>query len=245
MKKYLPLILLFAGIVVVVLVFVVLRGKDKEVVTDGDEGALIEVALKDRPVVSLTPTGDGHYLNLKVTEINIPKAETMEYELLYEVPGGVTQGVPGSVDIASLSSYETEMLLGSESSGKFRYDEGVEEGTITIRFRNRDGKLLVKFSSDFLMKTETKRLESKDGEFSCLFDSTPDGYYVVMPTIGFPGKDAGSVKKGPYGVFGSASVFPEVEVTVDGGDAYIFEDGDWKMLEDNKSESIGIFVSAS
>lgn len=245
MKKYLPILLFVAGIAVVALVFIVLRRGGTEEVVDGEEGALIEVSLEDRPVVSLVPTNDGHYLSLKIGEIDIPGAETMEYELLYDVLGGVTQGVPGSVDITTLSSYETELLLGSESSGKFRYDEGVEEGTMTIRFRNRDGKLLIKFSSDFHLQSGDQELTSIDGVFSLNFEDTPDGFFVTMPTIGFPGKDTGDAKEGPYGVFSSEAIFPQGEVTVGGGNVYLLEEGDWKMLEDNNTGAIGIFISAS
>jgi len=245
MKKYLPILLFLAGIAAVTLVFVVLRKGGAEKAVDGEEGSLIEVSLEDRPIVSLTPTDDGHYLSLRINEISIPGAEMMEYELLYEVPGGVTQGVPGSVDITALSSYETELLLGSESSGKFRYDEGVEEGTMTIRFRNRDGKLLVKFSSDFHMQSGDEVLTSIDGMFSYSFENTPDGYFVTMPTIGFPGKDSIKLKEGPYGVFSSGAILPQAEVTITGGNAYLLDEGDWKMLEDSTTGTIGIFASAS
>lgn len=245
MKKYLPLLLLLAGIAAVVLVFVFLRKGGTDESSNDKESSLIEMDLKDRPFVSLTPTSDGHYLTLRIDEINVPRAEIMEYELLYEVPGGVTQGVPGTVDISDLSSFEIELLLGSESSGNYRYDEGVEEGTITVRFRNKDGKMLIKFSSDFHMQSDDEELTSIDGMFSYRFDDLPDGYYVTMPTIGFPGKGPGSVQEGPYGVFSSSSTFPQGEVTIDGGNVYLLDDGNWEMLEDSNAETIGIFVSAS
>lgn len=245
MKKYLPIILFLVGLVVVASVFFVLRGRGGKEVVEEKETALIEVAPKDRPIVSLTPTEDGHYLYLAISKINIPGAETMEYELLYEVPGGVTQGVPGMVDIKGLSSFNTELLLGSESSGKFRYDEGVEEGTMTIRFRNRDGKLLIKFVSDFHMQSGDTELSTFDGNFKYTFNKPPAGCFVTMHTIGFPGGAPDDIKGGPYGVFGSSSVISEGDVSMDKGNVYLWEDGDWKMLEDNKSPNFGIFLSAS
>ena len=245
MKKYLPIILLFAGVIVVVAVFFVLRGRGKKVDVSEKETALIEVALEDRPIVSLTPSEDGHYLNLKIEEINIPSADTMEYELLYDVPGGVTQGVPGTVEIKGMSSFNAELLLGSESSGKFRYDEGVEEGTMTLRFRNRDGQLLIKFVSDFHMQSGDEELISIDNKFKYVFDKTPTGHYVTMPTIGFSGKSPGGINEGPYGVFTSSPEEAAGEVSLGGGSIYMWMDGDWEMLEDNKSEEVGVFLSAS
>lgn len=247
MKKYLPIILFLAGLVVVASVFFVLRGRRGKEIVEEKETALIEVALKDRPIVSLTPTEDGHYLNLAINKINIPGAETMEYELLYDVPGGVTQGVPGMVDIKGLSSFNAELLLGSESSGKFRYDEGVEEGTMTIRFRNRDGKLLIKFVSDFHMQTRTQELSSLDGNFTYTrsLKNTNNEYSVVMETVGFPGNFSGSISSGPYGVFSSSLQEEPGKVMMDSESVYRWDGNDWTKLEDNKSPDVGIFLSAS
>ena len=246
MKKYLPIILFLAGLVVVASVFFVIRGRGKTEVIEDKETALIDVALADRPFVSLTPTDEGHYLSLKITKIDNPGAETMEYFLLYDVPGGVPQGVPGMVDIKGLSSFETELLLGTESSGKFRYDEGVEEGTMTIRFRNRDGKMLVKFVSKFHMQNGVDDLSSIDGEFMYIFDKTPEtGYFVTMSTIGLPGGSVKDIKEGPFGVF--ASLDPDLpgEVMLNSGNMHQWKEGEWIMLEDNKTDSVGVFITAS
>jgi len=247
MKKYLPIILFILGIIVVAVVFFILRGRGREESVEREETALIEVALKDRPIVSLTPTEDGHYLNLAINKINIPGAETMEYELLYDVPGGVTQGVPGMVDIKGLSSFNAELLLGSESSGKFRYDEGVEEGTMTIRFRNRDGKLLIKFVSDFHMQTRTQELSSLDGSFTYTrsLKNINNEYSVVMNTIGIPGNFSGSISSGPYGVFSSSEQEEPGTVMIDSDSVYHWDGDIWTKLEDNKSPDVGIFLSAS
>jgi len=247
MKKYLPIIFLALGVLVVVVVFFVLRGRGGEGPVERNETALIEVAPEDRPIVFLTPTNDGHYLTLRVGEINIPGAETMEYELLYEVPGGVTQGVPGMVEIKGMSSFEAELLLGSESSGKFRYDEGVEEGRMTIRFRNRDGKLLIKFISDFHLQTQTQELSSLDGSFTFTrsLKNINNEYSVVMETVGYPGNFSKSISSGPYGIFSSSSQEEPGKVNMDSESVYRWDGDDWTMLEDKKSDDFGIFISAS
>ena len=69
-KKYLPFILLAAGILVLVGVFAFVKSNKKEVVVDeNDVSGLVEVPLEKRPVLSLTPSSDGHYLKLKVEKI--------------------------------------------------------------------------------------------------------------------------------------------------------------------------------
>lgn len=120
MKKFIPLILLVVGVVVLLLVyFLVIKPSKTQTGNEEQVSSLMEVSLDDRPVASLTPTADGHWLNLKVDKINIPAA-TMDYELLYDLPDGRTQGVPGTITLNGLKVIERKLLLGSESSGKFR-----------------------------------------------------------------------------------------------------------------------------
>lgn len=241
MKKFIPLILLGVGIIVVVFTFLVVRGSKVKEEPTNEETALFNVPLNERPVVSLTPSSDGHYLNLKVEKIVI-EAKTLEYELLYKVPQGVLQGVPGSISLQGKDSFETELLLGSESSGKFRYDEGVEEGTLTIRFRNNDGKLITKFVSDFHMQSETGELTSIDGSFKYIPKVKSKDFFVTMVTIGIPDDKPGEISSGPYGVFSSSGKSLSGKVEIDSGSVYQFTSNKWTSLLDGESSDIGIFV---
>ena len=122
MKKFLPIFLFLIGILAVAGVyFFVIKGKKEQPPTTSEESALIEVPLGERPIVSLTPTSDGHFLNLKIEKI-LASAASLDYELLYPVAGGRVQGVPGSVPLTGQKEIERKLLLGSESSGKFRYN---------------------------------------------------------------------------------------------------------------------------
>lgn len=203
-KKYLPVILLGVGLVVLVLVFVLIKNKKSDVVED-DSNVLVEVSFKDRPFASLTPTSDGHYINLKIDKITLPKAVSLDYELLYTLPDGRTQGVPGTVDLKGQTSFERKLLLGSESNGKFRYDEGVADGSLTVRLRNSKGKLLAKFSTKWHLQSSDSELTSIDQNFTYKLDKTPKGmYFVTMETFGLPVSEAlSSVEGGPYGIFAS------------------------------------------
>ncbi len=209
-KKYLPLILLGLGIIVMLVVVFVVKGKKEvvEPVDPNDESALIDVPLEKRPVVSLIPSPDkdgkyGHYLKLKVDKIQID-ANSMDYELLYQTKAGITQGVPGIADIKGKNNFESDLLLGTESSGKFRYDEGVESGSIELKFR-KDGKLVAKFKTDFHMQTGITELKSLDGKFTYSLDKPQKNiYYVTMETIGVPDSSLKAVTtKDGYAVFSS------------------------------------------
>ncbi|EKE06103.1 MAG: hypothetical protein ACD_19C00079G0008 [uncultured bacterium] len=206
-RKFLPFILLGVGLIVLVLVFVLIKNKKSEVIED-DSNVLVEVAFKDRPFASLVPTSDGHYINLKIDKITLPKAVSLDYELLYTLPDGRTQGVPGTVDLKGQTSFERKLLLGSESNGKFRYDDGVADGSLTVRLRNSKGKLLAKFSTKWHLQSTDSELTSIDQNFTYKLDKKPKGiYFVTMETFGLPASEAlSSVEGGPYGIFTSDSL---------------------------------------
>lgn len=167
MKKYLPLILLGVGLVVLVGAFIFIKkSKTPEVVEE--EEIVKEIPVGERPMVSLVPSGDGHYLKLTISQINVQGASSMDYELLYNLPDGRTQGVPGTIKLDGKDIVK-DLLLGSESNKKFRYDEGVEGGSVTLRFRNSKGKLIGKLSTEFKMTS------SKKGVFEVTLDTFKEG----------------------------------------------------------------------
>lgn len=247
MKKYLPLILFFLGLIVAIWVFLIVKGKNKEqgVVT---EEVVPEIAFEKRPVASLTPTKDGHWLNLVIDKIEI-SASSLDYELLYKLPDGRTQGVPGTVALDGKTSIERKLLLGSESSGKFRYDEGVEIGTLTIRFRSDKGKLIGKLSTDFHLQTNVVELSSVDGKFKFTLDKKPkDGFYLIMETFGVPDLAPKAVSSGPYGLFSSST--DDLRGSVDMGTYKVYrhiEDARWELHANGASidSASGIFIGAS
>lgn len=204
-KKYLPLILLGIGILVVIGgVLFVKNNKRSEVTDPDDESALQEVPLEKRPVVSLIPSGDGHYLKLKVQKIMID-ANSLDFDLLYQTKADITQGVPGTVDLTGKQMVETDLLLGTESSGKFRYDEVVEKGSIELKFR-KDRKLVARFKVDFHLQTGVAEVVSLDDKFRYDTGIEPENYYVTMQTIGTPGDNFVSVvTKDGYAVYSSAN----------------------------------------
>ncbi len=203
LKKYLPLILLGVGVLVLILVFALIKNKKTEVAVD-DSDTIVEVPFAQRPVANLTPTSDGHYINLKIEKITLPKAASLDYELLYSLPDGRTQGVPGTVDLKGQTTFERKLLLGSESNGKFRYDEGVADGSLTVRLRGSNGKLLAKFSTKWHLQSTDQELTSIDQNFTYKLEKKPKGmYFVTMETFGLMDSSIAEVASGPYGIFSS------------------------------------------
>lgn len=244
MRKYLPFALPILGILILLGGFLYIRGRQDVNPSQEDEETLIQVPLEERPVAALTPTADGHTLTLLISKLEI-EAASLDYELLYELSDGRTQGVPGSIDITGQESIERELLLGSESSGKKRYDEGVEKGTLTLRFRNDKGKLIAKFATDFHLQSKTKALSTVDGKFTYTLDKVPTaGFFVTMDTFGVPEMPTGTVSDGPYGVFGSTKTGLPGKVNLS-GNVQRWTGSKWESLIDSKASNVGIFISSN
>lgn len=240
MKEKLPLVLLVTGVLVVSLAVFIIRGRGGSgTVDDGPE-----LPFSQRPFTRLVPKEDGHYLSLMVENINVPGAVSMDYELYYGTADGITQGVPGKVTLEGKEKIERELLLGSESSGKFRYDEGVDDGTLTLRFRDEDGKTIGKVAGQWSFLQGTKELASLDGKFTYTLKQSSDAYFVVMPTFGLPESSPGEVSSGPYGVFASTDgAYPGTVNFV--GNVYGFYGSKWEKLSGSSSSDIGVFITTN
>ena len=244
LKKYLPFILLGIGIIVLVVVFLVIK-KNKSNVPVEKEDITVILSLNERPVASLTPSADGHWLKLSVTKI-LSSAASMDYELLYQLPDGRTQGVPGSIKLSGQDKIERDLLMGSESSGKFRYDEGVKAGTLTVRFRNDAGKLITKLSTEFGLFSKTKELKSIDEKFNYKLASiNSKDFFVVMETFGITKEAPADVTAGPFGVFTSSKTAVSGIVTLEGTNIYSYSGSSWTKLDSGKSSNIGIFIGTN
>jgi hypothetical protein len=217
MKKYLPIILFASGALVFIGGIFVVKGQKKTPIpqaTIEPDGVVAEIPLESRPFTSLTPKSDGHWLKMHIDQIKIADAITVDYELLYKTGNGDTQGVPGSINLANVNgAIERDLLLGSESNKKFRYDEGVEQGTLTLRFRNSQGKLVGKLTTDFHLQSGTTELSSIDGKLKYTLNKIPaKGYFVTMNTF----------KDGVYGIFYSEGELPAGKANLTASSTGIF-----------------------
>lgn len=210
------------------------------------ETALRELRVEEKPFVSLVPRVDGRELQMTISKIP-QDVEVVEYEMVYKVASGITQGVPGSVKPKGQTKIERDLLLGTCSSGKCRYDEGVEDGSFTLRLRNSDGKLIAKLETPFHLQKGGKSLNLPNGSFELTSSNiASSAYYLTMGTFGLPGDFPGKTMGQPYGVFtkGQTSVSGEVDIEGEGS-SYIWNGSKWTELKGNKSTSLGVFVKAS
>jgi hypothetical protein len=211
MKKYLPLILIALGVLVIAgVIFVIVRNSKSQNQQTATEENIPELPESQWPVVSLTPTEDptvpnslGHYLDFKVQKINVPGAATMDYLLVYSTSSGGQQGVPGTVQLSG-GDIEKKLLMGSASSGKYRFDAGVSTGTMTITFRDSQGKSVGKLSTGFHLQSGEAVLTSVDGKFTYTLDKAAKGvFFITMPTFIQPDASQYVFWQGGYGVFAS------------------------------------------
>ncbi len=212
MKKFLPLILIGAGLIILlVAIFFIARGKKSGTVSPAQEEASVpDLPQAEWPVVMLIPTSnpqvkgsDGHWLDFKVQKINVTGAVSMDYELVYGTTDGGQQGVPGTVKLDG-TDIDRPLLMGSESSGKYRYDAGVEQGTMTLKFRDASGKLIGKLVTDFHLQSGVTTLTSVDGKFTYELNGIAKGvFFVTMTTFQQPDPSTYVVWQNGYGVFAS------------------------------------------
>lgn len=209
-KKYLPLILVGVGVLIVTGVIIAIVKNSRNRTTQVAEESILELMQSQWPIVTLTPTNnpevsgsDGHWLDFKVQKIKVTDAVSMDYLLVYNTSDGGQQGVPGAVKLDG-KDIERRLLMGSESSGKFRYDAGVERGTMTVTFRDKNGKSLGKISTDFHLQSGVTELTSVDGKFKYTLDKEAKGvFFITMATFVEPKSSMSVVWQNGYGVFAS------------------------------------------
>lgn len=248
MKKYLPFVFLGVAVIFVVGIIAYSKRSSTPVAYDDvvEEETAPEIPFDQRPVASLTPKADGHWLSLKLTGINrLAAATTVEYEVLYEAGDGRQQGSSGKTQISGKTSYDSDILLGSESSGKFRYDAGVEKGTLTIKYRDAKGKLAGKLMTDFHFQTGTDILTSVDNKFTYKLDKvSKKGFFLTMNTFGVP-QGLDGLANGPIGLFSSETVKLPGTVTMEGSKVWLWNEASWSPTASNKAPNIGIFASTN
>ncbi len=210
MKKYLPYIAIVVAGIVLVGGFLIIKKITQPVATDNsqqDDAVVPDLPQNEWPVAALVPTSDGYYLTLNVDRIKVPNATSMDYELLYKANNNgtqTTQGVPGTIQLNGATSETRKLLLGSESNGKFRYDKGVETGTLTLRFRDGTGKLLGKVKTDWHLQTGTTNLSSVDGSFKYTLTKSATGvWFLTMQPFGTPDPSKVVVFKDGWAVYSS------------------------------------------
>ena len=169
--------------------------------------AVNTLPLEERPYVIFVPTSKiepkslGHWVTFTVD--NIGKFSQVEYEFEYTT-GTMIQGGLGRIDFTKEHPpVSKEIAFGSESKGKYKYDEGVYKGQFTFTFSNgEDAALKTDFNlqnvgeNNGIFLTPDDKAELKTGS-----DLKSNDYLIIASTLGLPAPVTGKVIAGPYGFY--------------------------------------------
>lgn len=166
-----------------------------------------QISIQDRPFVTLTPRADGKEVTLSLDQVK--NASKVEYELEYQTES-LIQGVFGNIDFTQETPpVSKNLLFGSCSKGKCRYDEGIVGGSLTLRFEGGSQPYALK--ADFNLQNMFDRqgiFISKDAKAtldvgkSGLANAT---YLIVAGTMGLPSPVDGEILAGPYAFLAASS----------------------------------------
>jgi len=165
------------------------------------------IDLEKRPYVTLTPRSDGHEVTLTVVDLK-GKESKVEYELEYQA-GSLLQGAGGRIDFSEEAvPVSKNLLFGSCSKGKCKYDEDVSGGSLALYFENGEdygvkGDFTIEQMSEAegVFRSRDVKTELDVGE-----NGLTDGVFVIcVATMGLPSEVNGEVVEGPVGFFSSGN----------------------------------------
>lgn len=159
-------------------------------VTPTPPKAVYEIPQEKRPYISLTPSTDGRWLTLKISKIP-SNIKGLEYEVLYNAIDGnneIEKGAGGTIDQSDISSsIEKKILLGTESCTngcKYKYDENVYGGNVTINFFNNDNQIAT-YQSPFSLSsaqkiTKNSTISLPDNSKTIAVNGKHKGFFVLL-----------------------------------------------------------------
>jgi len=140
---------LIAAIAVLVLLllgsgFFIMRGRSSpgsgQPTPTPDYGTAEQLPAEKQPKAALEFDKAAHYVTVNITNI---QADQVEYNLIYSatVKGNrIQSGVNASAKMEGKTEYSQEQLLGSESSGKFTYHEGITDAIMELTLRDAQNR---------------------------------------------------------------------------------------------------------
>lgn len=208
MKKYLALIL-------IMIFTITLSGCKKKTVEKTQAPVrpvenINQLAVTERPFVTLTPRADGHELTLTVDEVK--NAANVDYEIeYYDSQRTYIEGAVGHIDFSQeVPPVSKKILLGTCSKNVCRYrDEGVSGGSLTLRFVGGDNPYTLK--SDFNLQVMADRqgiFITNDAKATLDVGKTglaSSTFVTVASTMGLPGVVEGQILAGPYAFLAATS----------------------------------------
>jgi hypothetical protein len=219
-QKYLLAAVSFVVMVIAVYFLFIFQAGPKELKEDdtvGEVKDISEIALSDKPYVSLTPTADGAEIIISVERMSY--FDRIEYELTYLADDPTRQGEKiqrGSTgtDVNTKDEkYKKSILLGTASRGVRSPDRGVADGKLIMHMIKGDVEYLSETEWS-LFETGASDMEISDSRDKIKLDvaaTLGKTYWVILAdTIGVPpsfDKDIETVVTPVYGTFSVAPKF--------------------------------------
>jgi len=168
-----------------------------------------QLALEKRPYIIIEPKSKtrpqdyGYWMTTTIS--NASNYQFCEYEVEYQ-SSNLIQGFMHRFDISGKDKISQEGFFGSESKGKYKYDEGVKSGSVLLKFfkNDKDYDILKTYFNWLKVVDQDGVFISNDAKASLKIDSSdlkPTDYLVVFSTLGLPKNIKGTVLSLPYGFY--------------------------------------------
>ncbi|MBU1130185.1 hypothetical protein KKE45_02585 [Patescibacteria group bacterium] len=164
------------------------KKKTENNITPTPTPRITEIELEDRPYISLIPRTDGHELKLKIEKIP-ENIKEIEYELIYLAIDNnleIEKGMGDTIQFES-NSLERDLLLGTASctnTCKYKYDEGITGGTLSILFITKNDQVAT-YQTSFLL-TDTTAIKQNNGlsleseNFNITVTASANEYFILL-----------------------------------------------------------------
>ena len=195
------------------------------------------LSTEEMPLVSLVPKEGGHSLLLQIK--NVKNADSLEYELIYELKEGLTRGASGEIKLTQ-DRGEKSILLGTCSSGTCKYDEGVVGGELTISLKK--GDRLHSFKTVFDVWSGNKTHQTNDHRLTIKSRGPKAAKYILLTGGGLPQAVKQTIISGPYNLT-STSEKARAEIAPNDNGQLLFWNGkEWTKVANDRPASLGTYI---
>lgn len=211
-----------------------------------------DISIDQRPYITLEPKSKvepkslGHWVTLTVD--NPGNFTKTEYEFEYTT-GSMIQGGMGRIDfVVEKPPVAKEIAFGSESKGKYKYDEGVQGGKFIFHLFTDEEEALLKTDFNLVKVTASnKELTTPDGKATITLgknDLANGDFVIIASTLGLPVSVPGEVLAGPYGFYtDSLDNLSDSTISFNQEGTVLYFDGQsWEEVTDGEIQSLGTFV---
>lgn len=172
-----------------------------------------QLAIEKRPYIIIEPKSTtmpqdiGHWIMVTIDKASA--YQEVEYDVEYQA-GNLIQGFMHTIDLKKETQPASkEGFFGSESKGKYKYDENVTGGSILFKFFYDESKFDA-LKTYFNLQNMAERegvFTSNDAKATLKVgsqDLKSTDYVVISSTLGLPAPVEGKILSEPYGFYSSS-----------------------------------------